>query len=159
MSAFSLVRVRSAVAVWLALVRGDFLAILAPVARGLIRVVAHQVVIGEPELVRTSALLVQTRLGALAFGPCASQPRVMLGLLGAPRAGFSRFAVLTDGLRPALLQHALAPALGRDTTASSRREQQRDHDDNYDHDDHNDQSSGHALPPLLFQGGFPLTGA
>jgi hypothetical protein len=145
MSALSLVRVRSAIGVPLARVRRDFVAAVDLLARGLIRVVAHQVVIREPELVCACALLMHARLGPIALGPGGGQPRAMLGLLGTARARLCGITVLGNRLRPTLLQHTLAPALGRDTTASSHREQQRDHDDNYDHDDHDDQSSGHTL--------------
>jgi hypothetical protein len=59
-------------------VRRDFLAILDLLTRGLTRVLAHQVIIGESQLVCAGALLVQTRLGALALGPGRRQPRTMI---------------------------------------------------------------------------------
>jgi hypothetical protein len=113
------------------------------------RVLAHKVIIGESQLVCAGALLVQTRIGALALGPGRRQPRTMLGFLGTACARLRRFPVLGSRLRPTLLQHALAPALGRGTTASTHCEQQCDHNDDRDHDDHDDQSSRHTLN-LLF---------
>ena len=83
----------------------------------------------------------------------------MLGFLGTAGARLRHPTVLGNGLLAARLQHALAPALCRGTTAPTRHKQQRGYDDDRDHDDHDNQSSGHTLNLLrLFQGGFPLTG-
>jgi hypothetical protein len=78
---------------------------------------------------RPSPLLVDTRLGPLAFGDGTGETGTMLGFFRAPGACFRYLAVLGDGLLAALIQLAFAAPLRGDPAASGEGKQQAPDDD------------------------------
>jgi hypothetical protein len=101
-------------------------------------VLIDELVVGVPTLVGAGLLLMQVGLCACALGLRARDPRLTFCLLGTLLAQLGRLAMLSGSRLTALLQLALALALGH---ATAHREQDQRRNDQDDHDDDRNQQS------------------
>ena len=90
---------------------------------GPLAVVAGQLLIGQPAIVKGRTLLMKPSLRTFALSGLSCDPRLLFSCLGSPRPGRGLLAMLADGL----LAHPLELALLGALTCASASPRQHEH--------------------------------